>query len=106
MIDYAKIAQGATVATDAELPPIGGRSRTTAPNPFVELVTAAKKDGKRRDLPGRFSLAPYEGRKAACEAYTVVGKLHAAARQVGCKLNVRRLDPNGTDTGITFKVAK
>ena len=44
-------------------------------NPFTELVAKAAEDGKRYDLPGRFSLTPFEGRKAACEPYTVICKL-------------------------------
>lgn len=103
-IDYAKIAAGAVIGTTAELPSSG--RKTTAPNPFVGLVTEAAKDHKRRDLPGRFSLVPFEGRKNACEAFTVITKLHAAARLVGCKIQVRRLDPTDKDTGIAFKVSK
>lgn len=104
MIDYADIAANATVS-DADLPATNGRPHS-GPNPFLALVKAALKDGKRRDLPGRFSLKPYPARVNACEAYTVIGKLHAAARELGVKAQVRRLDPNTDDTGITFKVAK
>jgi hypothetical protein len=105
MIDLAKIAAGATVSTEAELPTTTTPKRTLDLAPFIELVGKAKKDGKRYDLPGRYSLKPYDGKKAACEAYTVISHLHAAARRAGVKLNVRRVDPTATDTGITFKVA-
>ncbi len=105
MIDYATIAAGATIATEDELPKPSPRQASES-NPFIDLVKAATKDGKRRDLPGRFSLTPYEGRKGACEAYTVVGKLHQAARQTGVKLQVRRFDTNADGCRITFKVTK
>ncbi|MCZ2857820.1 hypothetical protein [Blastococcus sp. VKM Ac-2987] len=92
------------MAPDVEMPAPSRRDAT--PNPFTGLVTKAAKDGKRYDLPGRFSLTPYEGRKGACEAFTVVGKLHAAGRSAGVKLNVRRFDTNGQGCRITFKVVK
>src|SRR4051812_26008364 len=104
-IDFSKIAAGATVAADNELPPASGRP-TRQPNPFVPLIKAALKDAKRRDLPGRYSLVPFEGRKTACEAYAVITKLKTAARQVGCTVQVRKLDPTAEDTALTFKVTK
>ncbi len=104
MINYTELAAGATIATTNE-PPSAGR-QTTEPNPFVELVKAAAKDGKRRDLPGRQSLVPFEGRKAACEASQVIGKLHAAGRATRHKLAVRRFDGDGDGCRITFKVVK
>jgi hypothetical protein len=105
MIDLAQIAAGATASVDPELPASTTQKRVLDLAPFVALVGKAKRDGKRYDLPGRFSLAPYAGRKNACEAQTVVARLHAAARQVGCKVVVRRVEPTATDTGIAFKVA-
>ena len=50
MIDYTTLAAGATIATTNELPSAGRQA--TEPNPITELVKAAAKDGKRRDLPG------------------------------------------------------
>jgi hypothetical protein len=105
MIDIAKIAADTTVSTEAELPTVTPPKRTLDLAPFVELVTKAAKDHKRYDLPGRFSTTPYPGKVAACEAQTVITHLHAAARKVGVKLNVRRIDPNAQDTGLAFKVA-
>ncbi len=105
MIDYATIAAGATIATEDELPKPSPR-QASEPNPFIDLVKAATKDGKRRDLPGRFSLTPYEGRKGACEAYTVMGKLHQAARSVGVQLQVRQFDREVDSCKITFKVVQ
>ena len=104
MIDFATIAAGATAAADVELP--ASSRKGVESNPFTELVTKAAKDGKRYDLPGRFSLTPYEGRKNACEAYTVVGKLHAAARSAGVKVQVRRFDTNAEGSRVTFRVIK
>ncbi len=104
MINYATLAAGATIATTNELPSAGRQA--TEPNPFTELVKAAAKDGKRRDLPGRLSLVPFEGRKAACEAFQVIGKLHAAGRATGHKLAVRRFDGDATSCRVTFKVQK
>lgn len=106
MIDYAELAANATVAADQALPSTTSTRRTAEPNPFLALVKAATKDGKRYDLPGRFSLKPYTGRKNACDAYSVMNKLHAAARQLGVKVQVRKLDPSTDDTGLTFKVSK
>lgn len=105
MIDYAELASNATVSDD-DLPAAPGRGGAKEPNPFLPLVKAALKDGKRRDLPGRFSLKPYAGRVNACEFYTVAGKLHAAARELGVKVQVRKLDPNTDETGISFKASK
>lgn len=104
MIDLAQIAAGATASADPELPALVTSKRALDLAPFVALVAKAKKDGKRYDLPGRFSLEPYAGRKNACEAATVVARLQAAARQVGCKVAIRRLDATAVDTGLTFKV--
>jgi hypothetical protein len=105
MIDYSKLAADTTIAADNEFP-ARRAGRTAEPNPFTDLVTAAAKDGKRRDLPGRFSLVPYEGKKSACEAYSVIGKLKAAARAAGVDITVRKLDPTSEDTGWTFKASK
>ena len=73
MIDFATIAAGATEATESELP-MSARKGVDS-NPFTELVAKAAEDGKRYDLPGRFSLTSFEGRKAACEPCTVISKL-------------------------------
>lgn len=105
-LDFAAISKATKVADSNDFPAAQPRARRGADPALVELVRTAQKDGKRRDLPGRFSLAPYEGRKNACEAFTVIGALHAAAREVGCKVHVRRLDQTATDTGLTFKVAE
>jgi hypothetical protein len=104
MIDFATIAAGATVAPETDLPTSARKG--VEPNPFAALVAKAAKDGKRYDLPGRFSLAPFEGRKAACEAFTVISKLHQAARSAGVKLAVRRFDTTAEGCRVTFKVAK
>jgi hypothetical protein len=104
-IDYSAIASGTTIATEAELPPVSTRAPRQA-NPFLELVKAAAKDGKRRDLPGRFSLTPYEGKKGACEAFSVVAKLKAAGRQLGVRVEVRRFDATDEGCQIAFKATK
>ncbi|MDT0276707.1 hypothetical protein [Blastococcus goldschmidtiae] len=72
----------------------------------LNLVEQAQKDGKRRELPGRFSTQPYEGRKGPSEYGTVASQLHRAARAVGCKVQVRRFDPDATSCRVTFRVAK
>lgn len=105
-IDFAALAKATKLADSNEFPAAQPRTRRGADPALVELVRTAQKDGKRRDLPGRYSLTPYEGRKNACETYTVIAALHAAAREVGCKVHVRRLSPTATDTGLTFKVAE
>ncbi len=106
MIDFPKIAADTTIAADDALPIATPTARRKGPDAaLVALVTEAAADGKRRDLPGRFSLTPYEGRKNACEAFTVVTELHRAARAAGVKLNVRRFDVNTKGARITFKVA-
>ncbi|MFC5066196.1 hypothetical protein [Actinomycetospora atypica] len=104
-INWAQLASGVTVASDNDFPPASGR-RVAEPNPFIDVVRAAFEDGKRRDLPGRFSVMPYAGRKNACEAYTVVARLHQAAREVGCTVQVRRVNATSTDTELTFKATK
>jgi hypothetical protein len=107
MIDFAKLAQGTTIATDDALPTSSTIGRKKEADPaLVQLVTDAASDGKRRDLPGRFSTTPYPGKKNANESQTVVGELHRAARAVGVKLNVRRFDATDKGVRLTFKVAK
>lgn len=103
-VDIAAIAKGATVAKTPELPPNVPQRRALDLAPFVELVTKAKEDGNRYDLPGRFSVVAYQGRKHACEAQTVITYLHAAARQIGLKVAVRRVQASEKDTALTFKV--
>lgn len=104
MIDYANLATNATVSDDDLLAAPGRAPKQ--PNPFLPLVKAAAKDGKRRDLPRRFSLTPYTGRKTACEYYTVTGRLHAATRELGVKVQIRKLDPTADDAGLSFKIVK
>lgn len=104
-IDFAKLAAATTVATDADFPSAATTRQQGADPALVQLVTDAK-DGKRRELPGRFSTTPYEGRKGANEAGTVAGQLHKAARQVGVKIAVRRFDVTAEGARLTFKVAK
>ncbi len=104
-IDFAKIAAGTTVATDPDFPSAAISRRQAADPALVQLVTEASKDGKRRELPGRFSTRPYEGRKGANESQTVAGELHRAAREVGVKIAVRRFDRNADSCRLTFKVA-
>lgn len=105
-IDFSKIAASASVATEADFPRTAPSRRRGADPALVQLVTEAGKDGKRRELADRFSLAPFPGRKNACEAYTVMGELHRAAREAGIKLAVRRFDGDATTCRVTFKVAK
>lgn len=104
MIDYAKLAADTTVASDPEFPKATAPTRTQADPALVQLVTEAAKDHKRRELPGRFSTKPYEGRKGANELNTVAGALHKAARQAGVKLAVRRFDANKDGARLTFRV--
>ena len=104
-IDFAKIAAGATVASDPDFPSAAVARRQAADPALVQLVTEASKDHKRRELPGRFSVKPYEGRKGANESGTVAGELHRAAREVGVRLAVRRFDRDANSCRLTFKVA-
>ncbi len=106
MIDFASLAAGTTVAAEPDFPKATTAARPAADPALVQLLAEASKDRKRRELPGRFSLKPYAGRKTACEAYTVMGELHKAARQVGVKLQVRRFDGDGDTCRVTFKVVK
>ncbi|MGY1719292.1 hypothetical protein ACI8AG_09620 [Blastococcus sp. SYSU DS0552] len=106
MIDFAKLAAETTIAAEPEFPRAATAARQGADPALVQLVTDASKDSKRRELPGRFSLKPYAGRKTACEAYSVMGELHKAARQAGVKLQIRRFDGDGDTCRVTFKVAK
>lgn len=100
--DLSKVAQGAKAAEDAAMPaPI---RRQAKENPLVPLVAQAVKDGKRYVLKDRYSLTPFEGKKGACEAYTVMSQLHRAAKQVGVKLQVRRFDVKDDACRVTFKV--
>ncbi len=105
-IDFAKIAAATTVATDPEFPKAPTARRQAADPALVQLVTEASRDHKRRELPGRFSTKPYEGRKGANESGTVVGELHRAARAVGVKLQIRRFDRDADSCRLTFKVAE
>lgn len=105
MIDFAKLAADTTVASDPEFPKAPAPNRTQADPALVQLVTEAAKDHKRRELPGRFSTRPYEGRKGASELNTVAGALHKAARQAGVKLAVRRFDTDKDSARLTFRVA-
>lgn len=105
-IDFAKLAAGATVAAEPDFPKTAPSRRQGADPALVQLVTEASKDGKRRELSDRFSLKPYAGRKTACEAYTVMGELHRAAREAGVKLAVRRFDGDADTCRVTFKVVK
>ncbi len=104
MIDFAKLAAGATVAAEHDFPKAAAPTRTQADPALVQLVTEAAKDHKRRELPGRFSLAPYTGRKHANELGTVAGALHKAARQAGVKVLVRRFDVQADSARLTFRV--
>ena len=103
-IDFAKIAAATTVASDPDFPKPTTARRQAADPALVRLVTEASKDHKRRELPGRFSTKPYEGRKGANESGTVAGELHRAAREAGVKLVVRRFDRDATSCRLTFKV--
>lgn len=103
-LDYGKIAAEIEVADSDELPnPI---RRAKRDNPFVPVVEAAAQDHKRRVLPGRFSLTPYEGRKGSCEALAVMSQLHRAARQLNVPITMRRFDAQGDSVRLTFKVEK
>ncbi len=105
-IDFAALAAGATVAATAEFP-TATTPRTQAADPaLVKLVEQAQKDGKRRELPGRVSTQPFESRKGASEYTTIAGALHKAARQVGCKVQVRRFDADATSCRVPFRVAQ
>jgi hypothetical protein len=105
MIDFAKIAADTTIAADDALPITAPSARRKAPDAaLVQLVTEAASDGKRRDLPGRFSVQPFPGRKGANESQAVVNELHRAARQAGLKLQVRRFDATDKGVRLTFKV--
>ncbi|SDY15356.1 hypothetical protein SAMN05661080_02486 [Modestobacter sp. DSM 44400] len=106
MIDFSALAAGATVAAEADFPSAAATRRRAADPAFVQLVTDATKDHKRRELPGRFSTKPFEGRKGANELSTVANELHRAARQVGIKIAVRRFDVEDASARLTFKVAK
>lgn len=100
--DLNKVAKAAQPVDDANMPaPI---RRQAKENPLVPVVEAAVKDGKRYVLKDRYSLLPFEGRKGACEAYTVMSQLHRAARTVGVKLQVRRFDVKDNACKVTFKV--
>ncbi len=105
-IDFSKIAAGATVAAEPDFPRTAPSHRLHADPALVQLVTEASKDGKRRELTDRFSLKPYDGRKHANEAGTVMGELHRAAREAGVKVQVRRFDNDATTCRVTFKVVK
>ncbi len=105
-IDFSKIAAGASVASEPDFPRSAPSRRQHVDPALVQLVTEAGKDGKRRELADRFSLKPYDGRKNACEAYTVMGELHRAAREAGVKLAVRRFDADAASCRVTFKVVK
>lgn len=103
-LDYGKIAAAIEVADDDTLPaPI---RRAKRDNPFVPVVEAAAKDNKRRVLPGRFSLTPFEGRKGSCEALAVMSQLHRAARQLDVPITMRRFDQEADSVRITFKIEK
>ncbi|MGY1724745.1 hypothetical protein [Blastococcus sp. SYSU DS0533] len=104
MIDYAKIAAGTTVASDNDFPSAATLRRQQADPALVQLITEAAKDGKRRELPDRFSLKPFDGRKHANESGVVAGQLHKAAREIGVKLQIRRFDRDADSCKITFKV--
>lgn len=104
MIDFAQLAASTTVSKTDAMPAAERRNRAIEANPFVPLVEAAAKDGKRRDLPGTFSMKAYPGRKNANESATVVSKLHAAGREVGVKLSVRRFDVKDESCRLAFCV--
>lgn len=103
-LDYDKIAAAVEVAEDDTLPSPIRRARRD--NPFIPVVEAASKDHKRRVLPGRFSLVPFEGRKGSCEALAVMSQLHRAARQLDVPITMRRFDQQGDSVRLTFKVEK
>jgi hypothetical protein len=85
-------------------PPINGTVRIREFNPYTTLIRRAKRTGKRYVLEGRYSLTPYEGRKNACEAFTVMGQLHQAARENSVAVKVRRFDNTHDDCRIAFQV--
>jgi hypothetical protein len=101
-LDYAKIAADVEVAEDDTLPSPIRRQRKD--NPFIPVVQAAASDHKRRVLPGRFSLVPFEGRKGSCEALAVMSQLHRAARQLDVPITMRRFDQEADSVRITFTV--
>ncbi len=107
-IDFAKLASGTVVATDQEFPSVGATRRSQPDPAFVELIKAAAKDHKRRELPGRFSTAPYAGRQHANESSTAVAALHRAAKAAGVTgLQVRRFDAQPDNTvRLTFRIPK
>ncbi len=106
MIDYAKLAADTAVASEPNFPSAAATRRRSVDPAIVQLVTEAGKDGKRRELPGRFSMKPFEGRKGGNESGTVAGELHRAARKVGVKIAVRRFDRDADSCRLTFKVTK
>jgi hypothetical protein len=75
-----------------------------APNPYESLIKKAAKSGKRYVLTGRYSVEPYEGRKNANEAFTVMAKLHQAGHDLGYAVKTRRIDNDGKTCRITFRV--
>jgi hypothetical protein len=103
-LDYSKIAAAVEIADDDALPSPIRRQRKD--NPFIPVVEAASSDHKRRVLPGRFSLVPFEGRKGSCEALAVMSQLHRAARQLDVPITMRRFDQQGDSVRLTFKVEK
>jgi hypothetical protein len=103
-LDYSKIAADVEIAEDNSLPAPIRRARRE--NPFVPVVEAASKDNKRRVLPGRYSLTPFEGRKGSCEALAVMSQLHRAARQLDVPITMRRFDQQGDSVRLTFKIER
>lgn len=102
-LDYAKIAAGVEEVKDEDIK----GTRVQRPNPFTDVVKKAMKSGHRYVIKGRFSMTPYPGKKNACEAYSVVAKLHNAAQREGTKVSVRRFDFADDNTcRVTFKVLK
>jgi hypothetical protein len=76
-------------------------------NPYLDAVKRAKrKPGKPGFLlNGDYSVVPYEGRKNANEAYTVMARLHQAGRDLGVDLRVRReMNDDGKTCKIKFYV--
>lgn len=72
--------------------------------PAVE--EAIKNPDKRLGLKGRYSVKPREGRKNANESYTVMMRLHQAAKDKGVALKVRRFDNDGDTCRISFRLAQ
>lgn len=105
-INFAKLAAETSIASDDVMPTSAVPRRQVVDPALVALVTEAGTDRKRRELPGRFSITPYPGRKGACEAQTVVNELHRAARQAGLKLQVRKFDATDKGVRLTFRVAQ